>query len=129
MELIKYIDILFVRLYRFYSNWSEPDPFFTTSFVLSVLTASVINLLISVLYYMTDYHFLSFKLFPVGFLLIIIIFTGLYYFYKKKLYYLKLINDLTKDHSKNNSIVPILILIIMFLSWFFAPIIYRSGYA
>ena len=127
--MIKYIDILFVRLYRFYENWSEPDPFYTTSFVLSTISTSVINLFISVLYYITGYHFLTFKLFPVGILLIVIVVTGIYYFYKKKSYYLKLIiSDFPKQHSKHNYVATI-ILIIMFLSWFIAPIFYKLGYA
>jgi hypothetical protein len=74
---------IFNNLNSFYKRWGEPDPYQRSVFTFSILCGFVLNFLISVLYYFTNWELLRFAIWPVGTLLIIFILSCIWFFSKK----------------------------------------------
>lgn len=123
----RYIDSIFCTVYRLYNKWGDVDPYYSAGFTLSVLVASFFNFIISIIYFFTQWEILSFELFPVGVLLIVILISVMFYFYSKKEYFAKLIETKHKLKAKYE-IISLLCLFFLFLTWFAAPFFYKWGY-
>ena len=80
----KYIHKLFIRTYKYYKSGGEMDSFYTAAFVLSIALATLVNLILSIIFYYTKWEFLAFHPKTTGPFLLLPIIGGMIYFYKNK---------------------------------------------
>lgn len=121
-----FLFISFRRLYQLYTKWGDVDAYYHAAFILGILLASSVNFIVALVYYQTGNPLLSFGLFPVGMVLIIIIGIVVFYFHQNKSLYLKSNKNLPKKLTKDDWL-SIVMMIIMLSTWFIAPLFYKWG--
>lgn len=116
---------LFSILYSFYGRWGEPDPFDRSAISLSILFAFSANFLISIIYYFSGWQILSFNLWPVGIILLLIMGIFVYLIYSKKEEYLRKVSSI--NNSKIKDWVGLVVLLTLFIMGWIAIEVYRIG--
>ncbi len=116
---MKYLYIIFSIFYKYYDNdWD--DPLITSLFSLSLLLASVFNLVKGIAYYYTGLSYLKFNM---AFLLIIaaIIFAIIYY--KRKHF----LDKTDIKINKTDKIIAYIIITLLILNWGFVIMVYGEA--
>lgn len=126
--MIRYVDLTFFLVYNLYKKWGDADPYYSTTFTLSVLVTSLINFIISITYFLTNWEILSFELFPIGLILVIILSSVMVFFYINRNHFKNIVEEINILSTKDRLMV-IIFLILSFSTWFLAPFFYKWGYA
>jgi len=116
---MKYLYIIFSIFYRYYDNdWD--DPLIRTTLSMSLLIASVFNLIKGIVYYYTGLSILKFDMF---FLLIVAGIIFLLIYRNRKIFLSKVKNKI----SKKDRIIGYIIITILLLNWTFVLIVYGNA--
>lgn len=122
----KYIINIFSVLYNFYYRHGKQDAYFSASGTFSALNASILNFIMSILYYYSGNQYLELKLFPVGLIFFSTIVISMIYFHLKS----ELIIPYLLRTKNENMPKTFLVLFILFgfFTWIGTPIIYKIAY-
>ncbi len=123
----KSVEHIFLNIYYFYKNWGDKDAYYHTAFIIGAFLASVINILIALVYKASRYELFEFHPLRTGILLLLIVSVVIYYFHRKKKDILTEARDVKKLGLFNN-IVIVGFFILTLGIWITAAYIYKQTY-
>jgi len=116
---MKYLYIIFSIFYRYYDNDWE-NPLISSTLSMSLLIASIFNLIKGIIYYYTGLSILKFDMF---FLLIVAGIIFLLIYRNRKMFLSKVKNKT----SKKDKIIAYIIITLLLLNWTFVLIVYGNA--
>ena len=116
---MKYLYIIFSIFYRYYDNDWE-DPLISSTLSMSLLIASVFNLIKGIIYYYTGLSILKFDM---VFLLIVAGIIFLLIYRNRKIF----LNKVKERIGKKDKIIAYIIITILLLNWTFVLIVYGNA--
>ena len=106
---------LFIRVYKFYQYWWEPDLYETSALVISILIAFSFNFLLFVLFSLINVNIYFLGRWTLIFILIIPIIASIKYFYTRKKHLIKVVHEFNEPMKARDWILVLCLLVMWIL--------------